>query len=41
VFETGSIKQRESKSVVLKKAGNFDYYCAFHPFMKAKIQVVN
>lgn len=39
-FDSGSIRQRESKSVVLKKAGNFDYFCAFHPFMKAKIRVV-
>lgn len=40
-FDTGSIKQGQTKTVVLQKAGNFDYYCAFHPFMKAKIQVVN
>ena len=40
-FDTGSIKQGETKSVVLEKAGDFDYYCAFHPFMKAKIRVVN
>jgi len=40
-FDSGSIRQRESKSVVLKKAGNFDYFCAFHPFMKAKIRVVS
>lgn len=41
VFDTGSIKQGETKTVVLEKAGDFDYYCAFHPFMKAKIRVVN
>jgi len=40
-FDSGLIGQRESKSVVVKKAGDFDYYCAFHPFMKAKIRVVN
>lgn len=41
VFDTGSIKQGETRTVVLKKAGSFNYYCSFHPFMKAKIQVVN
>lgn len=40
-FDSGSIRRGESKSVVLKKAGDFDYYCAFHPFMKAKIRVVD
>jgi len=40
-FDSGSIGQGESKSVVVKKAGDFDYYCAFHPFMKAKIRVVS
>ena len=39
-FDSGSIRRGESKSVVLKKAGNFDYYCAFHPFMKAKLRAV-
>ena len=24
----------------VKKAGGFDYYCAFHPFVRAKIRVV-
>lgn len=40
-FDSGSIRRGESKSVVLKEAGKFDYYCAFHPFMKAKIRVVD
>jgi len=39
-FDSGSIRQGERKSVVVKKAGEFDYFCAFHPFMKAKIRVV-
>ena len=26
-------------SVVLKKAGNIDYYCRYHPNMKATIEV--
>ena len=40
VFDTGSIKRGERKNVVLEKAGDFAYYCAFHPFMKAKLRVV-
>ena len=39
-FDTGSIMRGETRSVVPEKAGDFDYYCAFHPFMKAKIRVV-
>jgi len=38
-FDTGSIKQGETKSVVPKKAGDFEYVCGFHPFMKATIRV--
>ena len=38
-FDTGSIMRSET-SVVPKETGDFDYYCAFHPFMKAKIRVV-
>jgi plastocyanin len=40
-FDTGSIRQGEIKTVIAKKAGDFDYYCAFHPFMTAKIRVVD
>ena len=40
-FDTGSIRRGESKSVIPEKAGDFDYYCAFHPFMEAKIRVVD
>ena len=39
-FDSGSIRRGKSKTVVLKKAGNYDYYCAFHPFMRAKLQAV-
>jgi plastocyanin len=30
---------RKSGSLVLKKAGTFDYYCRFHPNMKATLTV--
>ena len=39
-FDSGSIRRGKSKTVVLKKTGNYDYYCAFHPFMKAKLRAV-
>ena len=39
-FDSGSIRRGQSKTVVLKKTGSYDYYCAFHPFMKAKLQAV-
>ncbi len=39
-FDSGSIAAGESGSVVLKKAGDFDYFCGFHAYMKAKIRVV-
>ena len=34
VFETGTLKKGQSKSVTVTKAGTFAYYCAIHPFMK-------
>jgi plastocyanin len=30
---------KKSGSLVLKKAGTFDYYCRFHPNMKATLTV--
>lgn len=39
-FDSGSIRRGKTKTVVPKKAGNYDYYCAFHPFMKAKLRAV-
>jgi plastocyanin len=30
---------RKNGSLVLKKAGTFDYYCRFHPNMKATLTV--
>ena len=39
-FDTDRIKKGESKRVALKEPGEFDYICAYHPFMKGKIRVV-
>jgi plastocyanin len=38
-FETDTIKEGKSDSVTLDEAGSFDFYCAFHPFMKGKVVV--
>ena len=40
-FDTDRIKKGgQSRSVTLKEPGEFDYICAYHPFMKGKIRVV-
>ena len=39
VFDSGTLKKGQSKSVKLAKAGTFSYYCAFHPFMKGTVTV--
>lgn len=38
-FETGAIQPGKSAEVTLEEPGTYDYYCAFHPFMKGKIEV--
>jgi plastocyanin len=38
-FDSDSIATGESGSVTLEEAGTFQYYCAFHPFMKGTITV--
>ena len=30
---------KKSGTLVLKKAGSVDYYCRFHPNMKAKLKI--
>ena len=39
VFDTGTLKKGQSKTLKLTKAGTFAYYCAIHPFMKATVIV--
>lgn len=34
-----TIAANSSASLVLKKAGNVDYYCRFHPNMKGRITI--
>jgi len=39
IFDLGSYKQGESKSVVFDKAGDVEVNCAIHPNMKLKVKV--
>ena len=38
-FDTGDLDQGDSKTVTLDEAGTFTYFCRFHPFMKATVEV--
>ena len=38
-FDTGDLDQGDAKSVTFDQAGRFTYYCRFHPFMKATVEV--
>jgi plastocyanin len=40
-FDTGDLEQGDSASVTLSKPGEFTYYCRYHPFMKATVEVSN
>ncbi len=39
-FGSQTLNQGQSFSYTFKEPGTFDYYCAIHPFMKAKVVVV-
>jgi plastocyanin len=39
-FDSGTLRQGQSKSVTLAKAGTFSYRCGFHPFMTGEVVVV-
>jgi plastocyanin len=38
-FDTGDLDKGDSASVTFKNPGEFTYYCRFHPFMKATVEV--
>lgn len=38
-FDTGDLNTGDSASVTFDKPGTFTYYCRFHPFMKATVEV--
>ena len=39
VFDTGTLKKGQSKSIKVTKAGTYAYYCEFHPFMTATVVI--
>ncbi len=38
-FDTGDLDKGDSGSVTFDQPGTFSYYCRFHPFMKATVEV--
>lgn len=38
-FDTGDMDKGDSASVTFDKPGTFTYYCRFHAFMKATVEV--
>jgi len=38
-FDTGTLKQGQSATITLSKAGTFSYICSIHPFMKGTVVV--
>ncbi len=38
-FDTGTLKDGESKTITLTRAGRYVYYCQFHAFMRGTITV--
>lgn len=40
LFDTGTLRGRQTGSFTASKPGAYDVYCEIHPFMKGKIRVV-
>ncbi|NEY88945.1 cupredoxin domain-containing protein [Tabrizicola oligotrophica] len=38
-FDTGKLTKGQSATITFAQAGEFDYFCKFHPSMKARITV--
>ena len=38
-WDTGSLKKGESRSIVIDAGMTIDYFCRFHPHMKAKLMI--
>ncbi|MBG6178600.1 plastocyanin [Labrenzia sp. EL_208] len=38
-WDTGELKKGETGSIVFETEGSFEYFCRFHPNMRAKIVV--
>ena len=37
--EAGTLERGDSKAVTVDKPGTYTYFCKFHPFMKATVEV--
>ncbi len=40
-FDTGTINPGKSKTIDLRRAGNYRYHCLFHAFMTGEVKVVS
>ncbi len=38
-FDTGTLDQDDSGNATFEQPGTYSYYCRFHPFMKATVEV--
>jgi plastocyanin len=38
-FDTGDLDRGDSKTITLDEPGTYSYFCRFHPFMKATVEV--
>jgi plastocyanin len=38
-FDTGTLKRGDEQAIALDDPGTYAYYCRFHPFMKATVDV--
>ena len=38
-FDTGDLDRGDAKGITLDEPGTYSYYCRFHPFMKATVEV--
>ena len=38
-FDTGRLAQDDEGSITVEEAGEFSYFCDFHPFMKGTVEV--
>ena len=39
-FDTGDLDKGDSKKISFEETGEFTYFCIYHRFMEAKVEVV-
>jgi plastocyanin len=39
-FDTGDLEKGDSKKIVFERPGKISYYCIYHRFMEARVEVV-